>query len=69
MRSNDMLKIIFKEFKKIIPYDYVTFIDAYSSLCNKKGEPIEAYYVDGLHINDKGYLAYIKVIKKTLVDD
>ena len=53
MRSNDMLKIIFKEFKKIIPYDYVTFINAYGSLCNKKGEPIEDYYVDGLHINDK----------------
>lgn len=69
MRSNDMLKIIFKEFKKIIPYDYVTFINAYGSLCNKKGEPIEDYYVDGLHINDKGYLAYTKVIKETLMDD
>ena len=69
MRSNDMLKIIFKEFKKIIPYDYVTFINAYGSLCNKKGEPIEDYYVDGLHINDKGYLAYTKTIKEILEDD
>ena len=69
MRSNDMLKIIFKEFKKIIPYDYVTFINAYGSLCNKKGEPIEDYYVDGLHINDKGYLAYTKTIKEILEND
>ena len=41
LRSNDMLKMIFKEMKKTIPYEYVTFINAYPSLCNKKGEPIE----------------------------
>jgi len=38
-------------------------------LCNKKGEPIEDYYVDGLHINDKGYLAYTKTIKEILEND
>lgn len=66
MRSNDLLKMIFKEYKNIIPYDYVTFINPYSNLCNKKGQPVENYYVDGLHINDDGYQAYTKEIKKLL---
>lgn len=66
MRSNDLLKMIFKEYKNIIPYDYVTFINPYSNLCNKKGQPVENYYVDGLHINDEGYLALSKAIQDQL---
>lgn len=44
----------------------MTFINAYSSLCNKKGEPIEDLYVDGLHINDEGYKRYTEAIKKVI---
>lgn len=66
LRSNDMLKMIFKEMKKTIPYDFVTFINAYPSLCNKKGEPIEELYVDGLHINDEGYRRYTDCLKKVI---
>ena len=40
LRSNDLLKMVYKEFKKTIPYEYVTFINAYPILCNKKGEPV-----------------------------
>lgn len=64
LRSNDILKMIFKEYKQVIPYEYVHFINVYPSLCNKKGEPIENYYVDGLHINDQGYLALSECLKK-----
>ena len=63
---NDILKMIFKEYKHIIPYKYVSFINVYPALCNKKGEPIESYYQDGLHINDEGYLHYSQAIKKYL---
>ena len=66
IRSNDVLKMIFKEYKNIIRYEYVHFINVYSALCNKKGEPIENYFVDGLHINEQGYLAYTQVIKESL---
>lgn len=66
LRSNDMLKMIFKEMKKTIPYEYVTFINAYPSLCNKKGEPVEELYVDGLHINEQGYQRYSEAIKKVI---
>ena len=66
LRSNDMLKMIFKEMKKTIPYEYVTFINAYPSLCNKKGEPIVELYVDGLHINEQGYQRYSEAIKKVI---
>ena len=68
IRSNDVLKMIFKEYKNVIPYEYVTFINPYSALCNKKGEPIAEYYEDGLHINEKGYQAYTKVIKEVLLN-
>ena len=60
--------MIFKEYKNVIPYEYVTFINPYSALCNKKGEPIAEYYEDGLHINEKGYQAYTKVIKEVLLN-
>lgn len=66
IRSNDVLKMIFKEYKRIIPYEYVHFINVYPALCNKKGEPVENYYVDGLHINDEGYLHFSNEIKKYL---
>lgn len=66
IRSNDVLKMIFKEYKRIIPYEYVHFINVYPALCNKKGEPIENYYIDGLHINDQGYQALSHEIKKNL---
>lgn len=67
IRSNDVLKMIYKELKSVIPYEYVTFINAYPMLCNKKGEPIREYYEDGLHINDKGYQAYTSCIKEVLL--
>lgn len=67
IRSNDILKITFKEMKKIIPYEYVSFINAYPALCNKKGEPIENYFVDGLHINEEGYKAFSQYIKKEIL--
>lgn len=67
IRSNDILKIVFKEMKKVIPYEYVTFINAYPSLCNKKGEAIENYFIDGLHINDAGYVALSECIKKEIL--
>ena len=35
MRSNDILKMIFKEYKRMIPYEYVHFINVYPALCNK----------------------------------
>lgn len=66
IRSNDVLKMVFKEYKRVIPYEYVNFINVYPALCNKKGEPIETYYVDGLHINEEGYKAYSEEIKKNL---
>lgn len=66
IRSNDVLKMIFKEYKRVIPYEYVHMINVYPALCNKKGEPIENYYVDGLHINDQGYQALSEEMKKNL---
>lgn len=68
IRSNDVLKMIYKEYKNVIPYDYVTFINPFMNLCNKNGQPIENYFVDGLHINDQGYQVYTSVIKDILMD-
>lgn len=67
MRSNDMIKVIFKECKNMIRNSDVIFIPVYQSLCNKKGLPIEQYYVDGLHLNQKGYKVYTKKIKEILL--
>lgn len=66
LRSNDVLKMIYKEYKRTIPYEYVHFINIYPTLCNKKGEPIESYYVDGLHINNEGYQVLAKAVMDIL---
>lgn len=64
IRSNAFLKSIYRECKKMIPYEYVSLINVYPSLCNKKGEPIESYYIDGLHINEQGYSALCRSINE-----
>lgn len=64
IRSNDILKMIYKEYKRIISYEYIRFINVYPALCNKKGEPIESYYIDGLHINDEGYKAMTEEVRR-----
>lgn len=64
LRSNDLLKITFKEMQKTIPYEYITFINAYPSLCDSKGEPVEKYYDDGLHLTHEGYIQYTNTIKE-----
>lgn len=66
-RSNDALKMVFKEYKNVIRYDFVEFINVYPALCNKKGEPIENLFVDGLHITDEGYELLSSEIKKVIL--
>ena len=39
IRSNDVLKMIFKEYKNVIPYEYVTFINPYSALIPQLPHP------------------------------
>lgn len=67
LRSNDLLKIVAQEIKKTVPYDYVTMIDAYHTLCDEQGEPIEYLYTDGLHLNDEGYKRYSAYLKRYLL--
>jgi lysophospholipase L1-like esterase len=35
--------------------DKVTFLDLYPAFLNEKGEKDQKFYVDGLHLNEKGY--------------
>lgn len=67
-RSNDTLKMIYKELKNMIRYDYVELINVYPALCNKRGEPIENIYTDGLHINHEGYVLLSNAIKKVILE-
>lgn len=69
IRSNDVIKMIFREYKRMISYDYVNFINVYPAICNKKGNPIEDYFIDGLHINNEGYNAYTKAIQEALKEN
>ena len=65
IRSNDILKMIEQEYQRVIPYEYVHFISVYQALC-ENGQPLEKYYIDGLHINDDGYKALSDEVKKQL---
>ena len=65
IRSNDVLKMVFEEYKRTIPYEYVHFVDIFS-LFYQDGQLMEDCFVDGLHINEKGYTLISEEIKKFL---
>lgn len=69
LRSNDILRMIYEEYKRMIPYDYVHFIDIYPAICDSEGQPIQEYFIDGLHINNEGYLALTKALLAGLQKD
>ena len=66
IRSNEILKMIFDEYQKIIRYEYVTLINVFDVLI-EDGKVIEEAYRDGLHVNDYGYKLIHDVIKKEIL--
>ncbi len=66
LRNNDILQMIYQEYQRVIPYDYIQMINVYDALCDKQGNVISSYYVDGLHINDDGYKVITQKIKEEL---
>ncbi len=66
IRSNDMLKMIYEEYKRMIPYNYVTFINIFDCLCeNDQCNP--SYFIDGLHIKESGYQKIADILKKSII--
>ena len=65
LRSNDILQMIMKEYKRMIPYEYVHFINVYDSLF-ENGQLNANYFIDGLHINEDGYQVLTEVILKAI---
>lgn len=66
LRSLDTLQMIMKEYRKMIPYDYVHFIDIYPALCRHDGTVEYSLFVDGLHIHEEGYERLTQIIKQTI---
>lgn len=66
LRSNDTLRMIFWEYKRIITGSCVSFIDVFDSLLDQNGDVMEDCFIDGLHLNEKGYQLYTDAIKKEL---
>lgn len=61
LRSHDILQMIMQEYKRMIPYDYVHFIDIYQSLY-QDNILREDVFIDGLHINEDGYALLTEAI-------
>lgn len=59
IRSNDTLRMVMEEYKRMIVYDYVDFIDVFDCLYDSH---IESYFVDGLHLTKAGYDKYVEGI-------
>lgn len=66
LRSNDILRMVFEEYKRIIPYSYVSFLDVFDSLLDENGVPLENCFLDGLHLTQDGYQRYTDAIKNQL---
>ena len=65
LRSHDILQMIMQEYKRMIPYDYVHFIDIYQSLY-QDNILREDVFIDGLHINEDGYALLTEAILNQL---
>lgn len=65
LRSHDILQMIMQEYKRMIPYDYVHFIDIYQSLY-QDNVLREDVFIDGLHINEDGYALLTEAILNQL---
>ena len=65
LRSHDILQMIMQEYKRMIPYDYVHFIDIYQSLY-QDNVLREDIFIDGLHINEDGYALLTEAILNQL---
>lgn len=66
LRSHEILKMIENEYKRVIPYDYVEFVNIFDCLCLDNGEVNESYYIDGLHIDERGYSKVAEVLQSYL---
>lgn len=67
LRSNEILKLITKEYKALINLSNVIFIPTYEAFVNEDGKAKEEFYeLDGLHLNQQGYKIYSKIIQEYL---
>lgn len=66
LRSNDILKMVISEYRRVIVGDYVTYLDVFDSLLDDQGKVRKDCFVDGLHLNEKGYQIYTEAIKKAM---
>lgn len=66
LRSNEILQMVLSEYQRVIPYDYVKFINVFPELLDTDGNAVERYYRDGLHINDEGYRLLVDKVKQQL---
>lgn len=62
LRSNDILKMLMSEYRRVIPYEYVDYIDVFSALYDENQELREDVFIDGLHINEDGYALLTEAI-------
>lgn len=63
-RSNDRIKELNSQIKKLCKDNNITYINMYDKLINKNGNLKLKYTIDGLHMSDEGY----KVITKTIMN-
>lgn len=66
LRSNDILNMLISEYQRVIPYDYVDYIDVFSALYDEHQKLREDVFIDGLHINEDGYALLTEAISKHL---
>ncbi len=65
-RTNEQIKALNVEYKKLCNEHYVEFLDFYDKLTDENGDLNLQYTVDGLHLNILGYRAVIDTIKNKL---
>ena len=66
MRSNELIKAINEDIKKICKENNVTYINTYDLLIDEDGNLKDEYSNDGLHLTEKGYDVVTSKIKPYL---
>ncbi|MBQ6477423.1 MAG: hypothetical protein IJI43_03215 [Bacilli bacterium] len=67
-RTNSIIKSINKKLEELAEDKKINYIDAYDPLTDGNGDLEIDYTKEGLHLNEDGYSALTKVIKRSLKD-
>ena len=69
IRSNELISKIYEEAREmLVNFGNVIYIDAFSEMLDNHNRLNREYSLDGIHLSEKGYEKFTKIIKPVILD-